>query len=629
MIEVLVNSTSVLTFDDADPHALVDGAIGLRQFHRAVQYQNLQVETESQTTRIPFVRRAVQGEAVSRMWQAIRSGDAQAAYEFRENNPFVGTQSQHVAFIAGDGEVGISNAGLNRWGLYLQEGKPYEGEVFVRVDQPCDFWVGIENVDGSQVLDEQRLHADSSEWTKIDFTLTPEGTVRDGRFTLKLRKPGAVTFGFVFLQPGPWGRYKDLPVRRDVAEMLKRQGINVLRYGGSMVNNNEYRWQKMIGPRARRSPYDGHWYDYSTNGWGILDFMNFCEAAGFEYIPAFNMGETPQSLADFVAYATAGADTQWGRKRARDGHPQPYRLKYLQLGNEERVDLDYAERFKERATAIWQVDPHIQLVVGDFVYDDVIRDASRVTGAASRITTLDGQRRILEFAKAAGHEVWFDVHVWTEGPGRHPSLSGALSFIDALEKMETGAAFKVVIFEFNANNHQQRRAIGNALAIHAVERDGRVPMALSANCLQPAGQNDNGWDQGLLFLSPSQVWLQPPGYVTQMFSHEFCPRLVDCAVAGDAPLDCNAKLSDDGRSLVCSVVNPSREAVSATIQIAGFMPARTVAVVTSLSAPLRAANTASAPQAVAPERRDWNYGALTDGAKLEIAPHSVTTIVFE
>jgi hypothetical protein len=628
-IEVLVNGTSILAFDDAGPHALAEGVVGLRQFHRSAQYRNLMAETGSRTMHIPFVQRAVPHEAVSRMWRAIRKGDAQAGYELREKNPFVGTQSQHVAFVAGDGEVGISNAGLNAWGLYLQQGKPYEGEVFVRAEQPCDFWVGVESADGSQVLDEQRFRADSRNWTKIEFTLAPTRTVRDGRFTLKLRDLGAVTFGYVFLQPGAWGRYKDLPVRRDVAEMLKRQGITALRYGGSMVNNNEYRWQKMIGRRARRPPYDGHWYDYSTNGWGILDFMSFCEAAGFEYIPAFNMDETPQSLADFVAYATAGADTEWGRKRVRDGHPRPYRLKYLQLGNEERVDLDYAKRFEARANAIWQVDPQIQLVVGDFVYDDIIRDANRVTGAASGITTLDGQRRILEFAKAAGHEVWFDLHVWTEGPGRHPSLAGALSFIDALEKMETGAAFKVVFFEFNANNHQQRRAIGNALAIHAVERDGRVPIALSANCLQPDGQNDNGWDQGLVFLSPSHVWLQPPGIVTQMLSQEFRPRLVECTVADDAQLDCNAKLSDDGKSLLCSVVNASHEAVRATIRIDGYVPARAIAAITQLSAPLQATNTASAPQAVTPQRRDWRFGSLKDGANLEIAPHSVTTIVFE
>jgi alpha-L-arabinofuranosidase len=340
------------------------------------------------------------------------------------------------------------------------------------------------------------------------------------------------------------------------------------------------------------------------------------------------MHETPQSLADFVAYATDPADTSWGSKRVADGHPEPYRLKNLQLGNEERIDRDFAERFKARATAIWQVAPELQLIVGDFMYNDAIRDASRVTGAASGIENLDGQRSILEFARQSGHEVWFDVHVWTDGPGRHPSLPGALSFIDALEKLETGADFKVVIFEFNANNHQQRRALGNALAINAVERDGRVPIALSANCLQPDGQNDNGWDQGLLFLSPSQAWLQPPGYVTQMYAQQYRPRLVETTVRG-AELDGNAKLSEDGKSLVCIVVNPGDESVATTVEVRGFSPSDDVAQITELAAPLEAVNTAASPNAVIPHVRDWRYDSLDGRAELSLAPHSVTTIVFD
>jgi hypothetical protein len=67
-----------------------------------------------------------------------------------------------------------------------------------------------------------------------------------------------------------------------------------------------------------------------------------------------------------------------------------------------------------------------------------------------------------------------------------------------LDKLANGARHRVVVFELNANNHSQRRALANALAINAIERDGRLPITTSANCLQPDGQNDNGWDQGFL-----------------------------------------------------------------------------------------------------------------------------------
>ena len=87
-------------------------------------------------------------------------------------------------------------------------------------------------------------------------------------------------------------------------------------------------------------PYSGMWYRYSSNGWGILDFMDFCEAAGFEYIPAFNMDESPQDMADFIEYTKGTAESEWGRKRVADGHPLPYKLRYLELGNEEGCGRD-------------------------------------------------------------------------------------------------------------------------------------------------------------------------------------------------------------------------------------------------------------------------------------------------
>jgi hypothetical protein len=67
---------------------------------------------------------------------------------------------------------------------------------------------------------------------------------------------GSVVLGYAFLQPGPWGRFKDLPVRRDVAEALLAQGLTVLRYGGSMVNIDTYRWKNMIVQHNREVWFD-------------------------------------------------------------------------------------------------------------------------------------------------------------------------------------------------------------------------------------------------------------------------------------------------------------------------------------------------------------------------------------
>lgn len=115
----------------------------------------------------------------------------------------------------------------------------------------------------------------SGYWSCYEFSLTPQTDASGARFELSLATPGTVDVGYVFLSPGDWGMYKGLPVRKDVAEALIGQGITAMRYGGSMVNTSTYRWKPMIGPRDRRQPYDGHWYDYSTHGWAIFDFLNF------------------------------------------------------------------------------------------------------------------------------------------------------------------------------------------------------------------------------------------------------------------------------------------------------------------------------------------------------------------
>ena len=284
--------------------------------------------------------------------------------------------------------------------------------------------------------------------------------------------------GHAFLQPGEWGRFKGLPVRRDVAEGLIDQGITVLRYGGSMVNHAEYRWKKMIGPRDRRPPYAGTWYRYSSNGWGILDFMDFCEAAGFEYIPAFNMGETPQDMADFIEYAKgAGRQRRGAASAPPTGIREPYRLHYIELGNEERVDENYCRQVQAAGRGDLGQGPADHPGRGRFRLQPSRSPIPfNFGGAASASPPWPATSRSSTWPKQHDREVWFDVHVGTDGPRAVQAISPACAaFIDALAKIADGAQYKVVVFEFNAGNHAQRRALANALAINAIERDGRMP----------------------------------------------------------------------------------------------------------------------------------------------------------
>jgi hypothetical protein len=628
-IEVFVNGKKILRHEDGSA-ALLSGTIGLRQFQIDAQYRKLWVKTGGERRMLPFESASDQTLEVSGEWRGVQTGTAKGTASIETDRPFVGRQSQRLAFIQGQGVIGVVNRGLNRWGMNSIAGKPYEGRVWVRASKPATLFASLESRDGSQVYAETPLAVAADGWQRLDFTLTPSVSDKAGCFALTLRRPGDVTLGYAFLQPGEWGRFKGLSVRRDVAEAMVAQGITVLRYGGSMINHPEYRWKKMIGPRDHRPPCAGAWYPHSTNGWGILDFLDFCAAAGFLAIPALNIDETPRDMADFIQYVNGPGESDWGRKRAADGHPQPYNLRYVELGNEERVDENYVRKFKALAEAIWAQDPRITIVVGDFAYGEPIRNPLSFRGAASGITTLAAQQKIVRLAKQHDREVWFDLHVGTDGPRPDATLAGAFSFIDALEQIAEGARFKVAVFELNAGNHAQRRALANALAINAIARDGRIAVVTSANCLQPDGQNDNGWDQGLLFLNPSQVWLQPSGYVTQMYSRNYLPRLVPCQVSvAESALDVCATRSDDGKTLVVRAVNPTGKSLAARLQLAGFVPAKPVAQVTELAGPLEAANTATKPTAIAPQQREWKHAIKHGIASYTFPPYSVTVLRWE
>jgi hypothetical protein len=556
-------------------------------------------------------------EGVSGMWRGLRHGTATGRFALETDRPFVGRQSQRLTFEAGEGEVGLENHGLKRWGLSFVGGKPYEGHVWLRANRPAEVIVALESGDGERVHAETPLKVAAGDWRRLDFRLTPKATDRSGRFALKLRRPGSVLAGYAFLQPGEWGRFKGLPVRRDVAEALVAQGLTVLRYGGSMVNAPEYRWKKMIGPRDRRPPYKGFWYPYATNGWGILDFLDFCEAAGFLAVPAFNLDEAPQDLADFVEYVNGPADSPWGRRRAAAGHPAPYRLRHLELGNEEAVDEDYWRHFQAVAEAVWARDRDLTLVVGDFAYNDHIKDPFNFRGAP-RIKSLAAHQKILELAQVRRRPVWFDVHVWNDNPRDPEMLKGGIiglrDFGVALKKLCPGADFKVCVFEENAGNHTLRRGLAHAHAINKLERSGDlVPILCAANCLQPDGQNDNGWDQGLLFLNPSQVWGQPSYYITQMVARHYLPRCVRADVESPGKsLDVTAKSSADGKVLQLQVVNVDGKPVRARVDLGGFAPTRPAMRVTELAGRLADENTAAEPRRVVSRQRDVPHG-LRDG----------------
>ena len=573
--------------------------------------------------------------AVSRQWRSLEIGSAKGTFGFERKSPFVGYQSQLMTFVSGSGEVGIENAGLNRWGINLVQGKPYEGLLRIKTGRACTVWVSLLDSTASTKLAERALELKPGDgYQRITFTLTPRSSNEKGHFAVSLKAPGSVTVGYAFLEPGPWGRFKNLPLRKDLVQAILDQGVKVIRYNGSMVSRcpdgQLLKWKEMIGPRDLRKPYRGNFDVYASNGFGIFDFLNFTEAAGFLPIPGIRIDETPEDMSDFVEYVNGPANTTWGKRRVADGHPAPYGLNHLEIGNEQAMDENYCERFETLAKAIWAKDPAMILLVSHNLGQD-----SKVweTGAGGELSDrLKNAARLVRFAQERKGVIWWDHHYGAqpkdyEQPGPAPSVAIIATFKRSIDRLVPGANLQIAPLEENGLIHNMRRALSHARNLNAFFGMGEyLPAVAVANALE-AWQQDLVWDQGRTVFTPSKTIPQPPYYVDQVIARNWAPNVVQTAV--DGMLDAQARTTEDGRALVLHVVNDKSEPVEASLTIVGFELSPKAAVVTELTGNDDAINTPEDPGRVRPQTRNWNHGARNGVARYTFPPRSVTLLRFE
>ncbi len=626
---VYIDGTQVVSYTDPSP--IQKGSVGFRAWNANTKWKNVRVSIGGEEKEISFDS-FKQGSSTAGMWESAISDGTVGQTSVITSGVYNGKQAQRLEITSGTGSLSINNMGLNRSGMGFVADKDYNGYIYARSDAPVIVYTALESADGSKRYAEASFTV-SGDYKKYEFFLTPDTTDSAGRFVIEIRQAGCLDVDYAFLEPGSWGLYKGLHVRKDVAEMLEKQGITVLRFGGCMANAADYKWKKMTGNPEDRGVYNGWWYAYSSYGFGIIEFMDLCEALGVAYVPDFSSYESAEDMADFIrfAYGTDQNDP-WVKLRREMGREEPYNLQYIQIGNEDKVDQAFAGRFNAIANAVWALNPDVTLIVGDFEYKEVITNPNRFTGNSSGITSLAGHKLILDNAAEKGGRVWFDIHFWSEsGADPEQFFKPALSFYEALKTISPEADTGLCVLELNANAHHFERALCNALAIKfAEELDGVIKIMCSANALQVQDQNDNGWNQGLIFMDSDSAWYQPPAYIDRMLLDAHLPYAL--TIEEDVrtnKFDITAAVSEDGKCVTVKILNRTGSKKGVGIEIPAFTDGKVTMTSVEYADRLTAVNTNAKPENTKPADPVVTEDALRDGWVLVNAQgYSLTVVTF-
>lgn len=383
-----------------------------------------------------------------------------------------------------------------------------------------------------------------------------------------------------------------------------------------MVNAPDYKFANMRGERSQRPPYYGQWYKHSTNGFGIIEFVEFATALGYEVSFAVNIDEDPKVMAEMVEYFNGDVSTKWGAQRAKDGHPEPYNIKYFEIGNEEvifsaNIARDYSyyvERFNILYEAMHKVDPSIEFI----------------HSAWWRPKEMELMREV--FMALDGKAAYWDYHPGVDKISSARKVEGRLRVMQQMFKeWNPNTKMRCVILEENGSSHGVRRMLSHVIVQNAVRRMGDFVLATCpANALEAYRQNDNGWNQGQIFFTPDKVWGMPPYHAQKLSSEHHQPLLIESVMVGRRcdTLDITATRSEDGDEVVLHIVNMATAPQSIELDFTTFGRIRK-AEKWSISGGESDANTPDEPTRISAQKQELDF---LDSGVCKLQPFSYTVV---
>lgn len=332
---------------------------------------------------------------------ALMGWKAFGKFEVKNDGPFERCPHYVVLGYSGhnDAATGLQNEGY--FGIGIDKGEDYRFSVWAKAVSG-DATVEVSLVDENTMEEHQEfataeLKVSGNEWKKYELVLKPAKTVQKANLRLLLKGKNSVALEHVSLFPKHTFKDRDNGMRRDLAQALYDLHPGVFRFpGGCIVEGSSleqrYQWKNSIGPVENRPLNGNRWLStfnyrlfpdyYQSYGLGFYEYFLLSEDIGAEPLPVLNVGmacqyqnwnnpkaHVPvdslqpyiQDCLDLIEFANGDVNTTWGKKRAEMGHPAPFNLKFLAVGNEQWDNL-YYERLRSFVKAIKAKYPNIKLI---------------------------------------------------------------------------------------------------------------------------------------------------------------------------------------------------------------------------------------------------------------------------
>lgn len=269
-------------------------------------------------------------------------------------------------------------------GISVKAGESYSLYLFAKAKEEIGLDVAIEYQ--GKVLTGNSLVVSGQEYTRYDMKLTAAEDCHEAQLTISCKEGGEILLGFISLMPD--NTYMGHGLRTDLVEKLKGMSPKFMRFpGGCIVEgttpSTAMRFRDTVGPAWERPSKLFVWHYRSTLGLGFHEYLQLCEDLGMEPMYVCNCGmtcqgrksvllegealdEMVQDTLDAIEYAIGSKESKWGRLRASMGHPEPFKMTYLEIGNE-NWGPDYEKRYNMIYKKVKELYPQIKTIANEHV----------------------------------------------------------------------------------------------------------------------------------------------------------------------------------------------------------------------------------------------------------------------